>query len=225
MLFPSFLSVVLPAHVRPHPGFLTIRRSSLVMASLTATASLLGVGALPATATTAEVQRFEQQSQDYQVASHTDDLSADRDDIGILEFTPVQWPVAEDTEISSHFGFRTCAGCSRDHQGIDFTPGAGKPIEAIAPGEVVEVGNPSGALGVYAIVKHDVDGTTYYSVYAHMQSGSLTVAAGDTVKIGETLGRVGNTGMSTGPHLHFGILDAERRAVEPLGWLKKHATE
>ncbi len=225
MLFPSFLSVLLPAHVRPELGFLTIRRRSLAMASLTMSASLLYVGALPATAATAEVQRFEQGSQDFQVAASVDEAPAERDDFGVIEFTPVQWPLVEHTEISSHFGYRTCAGCSRDHQGIDFTPGAGTPIEAIASGEVVEVGNPSGALGVYAIIEHDIDGKRYSSVYAHLQSGSLAVRVGDTVDIGQKLGRVGSTGMSTGPHLHFGILDKDKRAVDPLPWLKKHVTE
>jgi murein DD-endopeptidase MepM/ murein hydrolase activator NlpD len=225
LLFPPFLSVVLPARVRPELGFLAIRPRTLALASLTMSASLLYLGALPATATTVEMERFAQQSQDFEVAAYTDELSAERDAIGVEEFTPVQWPVDRDTKISSHFGYRTCAGCSSDHQGIDFTPGAGKKIEAIAPGKVVEVGNPSGALGVYAIVKHDVDGTTYHSVYAHMQLGSLAVQKGDEVEVGEKLGRVGNTGMSTGPHLHFGILDAAKKAIEPLAWLKKHATE
>jgi murein DD-endopeptidase MepM/ murein hydrolase activator NlpD len=225
LLFPSFFSVLLPAHVRPELGFLTVRRRSLTLASLAMSASLLYIGALPATATTVELERFAQQSQDFEVAAHTDDLLAERDDIGVLEFTPVQYPVAKKTKISSHFGYRTCAGCSSDHQGIDFTPGAGKRIEVIAPGKVVEVGDPSGALGVYAILKHDVDGTTYYSVSAHMELGSLAVKVGDRVELGDKLGTVGNTGMSTGPHLHFGILDADKRAIDPLPWLKKHVTE
>jgi murein DD-endopeptidase MepM/ murein hydrolase activator NlpD len=225
LLFPSFLSVLLPAHVRPELGFLTVRRRSLAVASLTMSASLLYVGALPATAETVEIERFTQQSQDYEVAASTDPLLVERDDIVVIEFTPVQYPVAKKSKISSHFGYRNCAGCSSDHQGIDFTPGAGKPIEAIAPGTVVEVGNPSGALGVYAIIKHDVDGTTYFSVSAHMEYGSLTKKVGDKVEMGDRLGSVGNTGMSTGPHLHFGILDADRKAIDPLPWLKKHVTE
>jgi murein DD-endopeptidase MepM/ murein hydrolase activator NlpD len=225
VLFPSFFSVLLPARVRPDLGFLTIRRRSLMLASMAASASLLYVGALPATAATAEVQQFASLSQGFEVAAYAEQVPAERADFGVTEFTPVQWPVARDTDISSYFGLRSCAGCSADHQGIDFTPGPGAAIEAIAPGKVVEVGNPSGALGVYAIVQHDVDGTRYRSVYAHMQSGSLAVAVGDSVALGDKLGKVGNTGMSTGPHLHFGILDADNAAIDPLAWLKKHATQ
>jgi murein DD-endopeptidase MepM/ murein hydrolase activator NlpD len=225
LLFPSLFSVILPARVRPDFGFLAIRRKSLAVASLAMSASLLYLGALPATAATVEVERFDRGSQHFKVAASVDEVPAERDDFGVVEFTPVRWPLKKNTKISSTFGYRTCAGCSRDHQGIDFTPGAGTKIAAIAPGKVVEVGNPSGALGVYAIVEHDVDGTRYSSVYAHMQSGSLAVAVGDTVKLGETLGRVGSTGMSTGPHLHFGILDAGGKAIDPLPWLKKHVTE
>ncbi len=225
MLFPSFLSVLLPARVRPELGFLTIRRRSLTFAAMAASASLLYVGALPATAATAEEVEFERLSQGFQVAAHVEETPAEREDFGVIEFTPVQWPVGRDTEISSHFGYRTCAGCSRDHQGIDFTPGAGAKIEAIADGEVVEVGNPSGALGVYAIVQHTVDGERYRSVYAHMQSGSLAVSVGDKVDRGQSLGRVGSTGMSTGPHLHFGILNADNEAIDPLPWMKEHVTE
>jgi murein DD-endopeptidase MepM/ murein hydrolase activator NlpD len=225
LLFPSFFSVLLPANIRPELGFLTVRRRSLAVASLTMSASLLYLGALPATASTVEVERFERESQDFSVSASVEAESAVHDDFGVIEFTPVQWPVADESDISSEFGYRTCAGCSADHQGVDFTPGAGTPIEAIAPGTVVEVGNPSGALGVYAIVEHDVDGERWRSVYAHMQSGSLKVAVGDTVKLGEVLGKVGDTGMSTGPHLHFGILNAANVAVDPIPWMKQHVTE
>jgi murein DD-endopeptidase MepM/ murein hydrolase activator NlpD len=225
LLFSSFFSVLLPARVRPELGFLAVSRRSLALASITMSSSLLFVGALPATATAVEAERFSQQSQDFEVAASTDDLLAERDDIDVLEFTPVRKPVSDLSDRSSDFGYRTCAGCSADHQGVDFTPGAGKPVKAIAPGTVVEVGNPSGALGVYAIVKHDIDGTIYYSVSAHMQHGSLTVKVGDKVKLAEELGKIGSTGMSTGPHLHFGILNADKKAIDPMPWLKKHVTE
>jgi murein DD-endopeptidase MepM/ murein hydrolase activator NlpD len=204
-----------------------VRRRSLAMASLTASAALLTVGALPATAATAEVERYERGSQAFEVAASVEEAPAEREDFGVIEFTPVQWPLSRNAKVSSDFGYRIppCGACSSDHQGVDWTPGDGTPVEAIAPGKVVEVGNPSGALGVYAIIEHDVDGTRYRSVYGHMQHGSLTVGVGDTVKLGERVGRVGNTGTSTGPHLHFGILGADNRPVDPIAWLKKHATE
>ncbi|MFC0678449.1 M23 family metallopeptidase [Lysobacter korlensis] len=217
----------MPAHNRPALGFLTIRRRSLALASLAVSTSLLYLGALPATATTIEVERFEQQSQDFEVTADVEEAPAERDDFSVVEFTPVQWPVDRDEKVSSHFGYRAapCGACSSDHQGVDWTPGDGTAIPAIAPGTVVEVGNPSGALGVYAIVEHVVDGDRYRSVYGHMQHGSLTVAVGDTVELGDQLGRVGNTGTSTGVHLHFGILGADNRPVDPITWLEKHATE
>jgi murein DD-endopeptidase MepM/ murein hydrolase activator NlpD len=226
LLFP-FFSVLLPAHIRPELGFLTVRRRSLAVGAIAASLGLLALGALPATAATAEAERFERGSQSFEVTAWVEDPPAERDDFGVKDFTPIAWPVDRDTEISSDFGLRSapCAACSSQHLGVDWTPGAGKPVPAAAPGTVVEVGNPSGALGVYAIVEHDVDGSTVRSVYGHMELGSLTVAKGDKVKLGEELGRVGSTGTSTGPHLHFGILLNGTTPTDPIAWLKKHATE
>jgi murein DD-endopeptidase MepM/ murein hydrolase activator NlpD len=227
LLFPSFFSVLLPARIRPELGFLTVRRRSLAVASLTMSASLLYLGALPATASTVEAERFEAESQDFSVSASVEATPAAHDDFGVIEFTPVKSPVDNDTEISSYFGTRSapCAACSSNHQGVDWTPGAGTDIPAVAPGTVVEVGNPSGALGVYAIVEHDIDGERFRSVYGHMESGSLTVEVGEKVDLGDVLGTVGNTGTSTGPHLHFGILDADNAPIDPLAWLEAHETE
>jgi murein DD-endopeptidase MepM/ murein hydrolase activator NlpD len=227
LLFPAFASVLPPARLRPGLGFLSIPPRLLGIASLALSASLLYLPALPATATTDQVERFERQSQDFTVSASVEEAPAERDDFNVIEFTPVQWPVDRHAKVSSSFGYRTppCGACSSDHQGVDWTPGAGKVIPAIAPGTVVEVGNPSGALGVFAILEHDVDGTRYRSVYGHMQLGSLNVEVGDKVELGDRLGRVGNTGTSTGPHLHFGILNDANDAVDPIAWLKKHATE
>jgi murein DD-endopeptidase MepM/ murein hydrolase activator NlpD len=49
--------------------------------------------------------------------------------------------------------------------------------------------------------------TNVYAAYAHMQPGSITVKLGDSVKAGDRIGKLGNTGNSTAPHLHFGLLD------------------
>ncbi|MDB5478939.1 MAG: family metallopeptidase [Alphaproteobacteria bacterium] len=223
----SFFSVLLPAHIRPDLGFLTVGRRSLAVGALCTSASLLYLGVLPATAATVAVERVERASQSFEVAASVAEAPAERDNFGVTSFTPVAWPVNSDTEISSDFGYRyaPCWNCSSDHLGVDWTPGAGAPVPAIAPGTVVEVGNPSGALGVYVIVEHDIDGRRVNSTYGHMQSGSLAVAKGDKVELGDLLGRVGNTGTSTGPHLHFGILLDGVNPTDPIKWLKDHATE
>ena len=135
--------------------------------------------------------------------------------------SPVQWPFLLGVPISSWFGYRVlpCAACSSDHKGLDMNPGAGTPIQAIADGVVSEVGNPVGEYGVYAIVDHVIDGQRISSVYAHMEYGTLNVAVGDEVEVGRIVGRVGNTGQSTGPHLHFEIRE-NGTPMDPYAWLK-----
>ncbi|MES1169268.1 MAG: M23 family metallopeptidase, partial [Leifsonia sp.] len=153
--------------------------------------------------------------------------SADRDDVyTIVEFTPVQWPISPKSKVSSGFGWRVapCAGCSSDHQGVDFDPGYGTAIHVIADGVVIESSVDAG-LGQHIVVKHEIDGKMVESVYGHMIFGSQTVAVGDKVKRGDIIGNVGSTGASTGPHLHFEIRPGGGDAVEPLHWLAKNVTE
>ena len=132
----------------------------------------------------------------------------------------VQWPFAVGVPISSGFGYRSCRGCSSDHQGLDLNPGEGTPIEAIAAGVVTEIGNPDGSFGVYATIDHVIDGQNVSSVYAHMLQGSLALAVGDTVEKGQLVGQVGSTGQSTGAHLHLGIYLNGVTAIDPYTWLK-----
>lgn len=147
--------------------------------------------------------------------------AAPRDEFGVTVFTLVQWPLAAGTPVSSFFGPRSCAGCSSFHSGIDFTPGAGVPIAAIADGVVVEAGS-EGSWGVHVVVEHEVDGEVVRSGYAHMQSGSATVSVGDSVARGQILGRVGNTGQSEGAHLHFVIQLPDGQFVDPWPWMLAH---
>jgi murein DD-endopeptidase MepM/ murein hydrolase activator NlpD len=134
--------------------------------------------------------------------------------------SPVQWPF-ETSSISSGFGKRIapCSrGCSSDHKGLDFTPGAGTPIAAIADGVVREVNNDRGGFGTHVIIDHQIGDKTITSLYAHMLAGSVTLTEGDTVTVGTTVGRVGNTGASTGAHLHLEIRDGTL-AMNPYDWL------
>ena len=135
--------------------------------------------------------------------------------------SPIQWPFERGVPISSGFGPRTppCRGCSGYHDGIDMTPGLGTPVRAIADGIVSSTGGPGGALGVFVKIDHVVDGRLVRSVYAHMLTGSALVAVGDRVTVGQQVGQVGNTGQSTGPHLHLGIFLDGTTPTDPFTWL------
>ncbi len=119
------------------------------------------------------------------------------------------WPVPSCSRISSGYGGRDdpitgeSDGTLSDHHGIDIAlPGgalAGAPIVAAADGEVI-ISRFSSSAGNWIILYH---GNSTYTVYMHCQK--LLVSAGDTVSQGETIGLVGSTGWSTGPHLHFEV--------------------
>lgn len=135
----------------------------------------------------------------------------------------IQWPFATGVPISSGYGDRVaCSYCSSNHQGVDFVPGVGAPIQAIADGVVREVNTGGSAYGVNVIIDHDINGQKVTSLYAHMQWGSPAVAAGQAVTVGQYLGDVGSTGASTGPHLHLEI-HIDEKPVDPFVWLKAHA--
>ena len=94
------------------------------------------------------------------------------------------------------------------HDGIDFIADAGTPVLAAAAGEVVTADfDPK--YGYHVIIQHDGGYTT---LYAHL--AELRVAAGDTAEAGTEIGTVGNTGQSTGPHLHL-ELRKDGQPVDP----------
>lgn len=137
----------------------------------------------------------------------------------------LRWPVPSSSRISGDYGPRIapCAGCSTFHKGADFTPGLGTPITAIANGVVTAVSaSDSGGLGVHAIIEHEIDGRVVSSLYGHMVSGSLELHVGESVTVGQLVGKVGNTGQSTGAHLHFEILLDGTTPTDPLAWLVAH---
>ncbi len=132
----------------------------------------------------------------------------------------VQWPFTVGVPISSTFGYRTrpCPSCSSDHAGLDMTPGIGTPIQAMADGVVTTATEQGGAYGVYVVIRHEIDGQVVESVYAHMLEGSLALTPGQTVRVGQLVGRVGNSGRSTGAHLHFEVR-VGGEPVDPLVWI------
>ncbi|MEI5584343.1 MULTISPECIES: M23 family metallopeptidase [unclassified Agromyces] len=133
----------------------------------------------------------------------------------------IQWPFAVGVHIGDRFGYRNCAGCSSNHRGQDFNPGDGAEIQSIADGVVSVSTDAGGSLGAVTMIDHVIDGETVTSVYAHMQYGTRRFEVGDTVEVGDVVGNTGNTGMSTGPHLHFEIRigGVGGTHVDPLEWL------
>ena len=101
--------------------------------------------------------------------------------------------------ITSNFGIRKnpVTGNVRMHEGLDLAAPEGTEVYATASGTVTEVGNDA-IFGNYVVIRHQND---WASLYGHLKEVSTTLHA--TVKSGGLVGRVGTTGQSTGPHLHF----------------------
>ncbi len=117
-----------------------------------------------------------------------------------LSTSPSIWPVRG--RINSSFGYRRApfGGHRSFHKGIDIKGAMGAPILASAAGVVKSAGY-DGAYGIVVVIDH---GGGVVTKYAHMQIAS--VKAGQRVKRGETVGRVGMTGRTTGPHLHYEVV-------------------
>lgn len=130
----------------------------------------------------------------------------------------IQWPFLVGVGMSYGYGMRS----GRLHEGIDFVPGDGAPIQAIADGTVRIATEQGGAYGVTVYIDHVIDGQVITSHYSHMQYGSLNVKAGDTVKVGTVVGKTGNTGRSYGAHLHFELI-VNGSTIDPMPWLKENA--
>jgi len=116
------------------------------------------------------------------------------------------WPSDSSTRVTSGFGPRRSPGGvgSTNHRGIDIGAASGTGVLAAANGVVVRSGW-NGGFGLFILIRHgNMGGNNYYTVYAH--NSQNLVSAGDTVVQGQIIGRVGSTGNSTGPHIHFEII-------------------
>jgi murein DD-endopeptidase MepM/ murein hydrolase activator NlpD len=221
---PAYLptSELCPESLGRPASFLNYSRRTLGIGAIAACMAMMSIPALPATAGIVERQVTVVPVQSFTAPAIAIPPAIVRDSFATSSFSVVQWPVPTSTPISDWYGHRSCAGCTAFHHGIDFTPGAGYPIRAIADGVVSEIGNPTGELGVYAIVDHVIDGVPVRSVYGHMQLGSIILTVGQLVSRGQVLGLVGDTGQSTGPHLHFGII-VGAQTIDPYPWILAHA--
>ncbi len=134
------------------------------------------------------------------------DAIEDYSDLGTGRF---MWPVPKFTKISSHFGSRW----GRHHDGIDVPAPKGTPFVASDGGVVIYSDNGIRGYGNMIVVAHEGE---IYTVYAH--NNKNLVDKGDRVRKGQVIGHVGNTGRSTGAHLHFEIR-VKNKARNPANYL------
>ena len=106
--------------------------------------------------------------------------------------------------LSSSFGMRKhpIDGFNKMHRGTDFAAPMGTPIMASGNGVIKKAGWCGGG-GNCVVIKHN---STYQTVYAHMSKFAKGIRKGTRVKQGQTIGFVGSTGKSTGPHLHYEVI-------------------
>lgn len=128
------------------------------------------------------------------------------------------------TYISSNFGLRELDNASNNHSGIDIacSPSNYHNVIAALDGTVIEVvdgysegRNQSAGYGNHVRIQHNNGNVT---IYGHMYINSITVAVGDQVKQGQVIGKMGNSGNSTGTHLHFEIR-TNGSAVDPTNFI------
>ncbi len=118
-----------------------------------------------------------------------------------------RWPV--EGVLTSGFGPRH----GKMHTGIDISAPQGTPIVAAAAGTVIYSDNTQRGFGNMVLIQHDHG---FYTVYAHNQFNS--VHKGDRVRKGDVIGKVGQTGRTTGPHVHFEIR-YHKQPIDPLEYL------
>ena len=131
---------------------------------------------------------------------------------------PLRKPVSGDIDTTSSFGVRMdpFLHVAAMHTGIDFRGELGEPIHATAPGTVTAAGS-SGGYGKMVEIDH---GNGLATRYGHLSQIDLYV--GEKVRVGDIVGRLGSTGRSTGPHLHYETrVDGE--AVDPQKFLNAGA--
>ncbi|WP_158256099.1 M23 family metallopeptidase [Corynebacterium sp. 13CS0277] len=132
------------------------------------------------------------------------------------------YPIDPATPMSSGYGPRD----GGFHYGVDLAGPHGTPLYAYADG-VVKYAQDTGVSGFggWVVIDHVKDGQSFATVYGHIDPGHVYVAAGQQVRAGDHIADEGNSGASSGPHLHFevhpGTWNSSSGGVDPTGWLEK----
>ncbi|WP_051096308.1 M23 family metallopeptidase [Streptomyces sulphureus] len=126
-------------------------------------------------------------------------------------------PLASSATISQAYGVKGDWAAGH-HTGVDFAVPVGTPVRSVGSGTVVEAGS-AGDYG-NAVTIRMTDGK--YTLFAHLSA--ITVSPGESVQAGKVIGRSGNTGNSTGPHLHFEVREGRAYGTDtdPLEYLASH---
>lgn len=132
-------------------------------------------------------------------------------DPATLPETDIRMPFDQTFPLTDGFAYRT-EPVEQFHDAQDIAAPGGTPVLAIGSGEVLLAGYATDGCGFSVKIQHNVQGETLTSRYCHMQVGSHDLAVGDKIDIGQQIGRVGNTGMSFGDHLHLAL----RRSGVPI---------
>ncbi|MDU5846901.1 MAG: murein DD-endopeptidase MepM [Cronobacter sakazakii] len=155
--------------------------------------------------------RLRSSGKDYYAIRAEDGKFYDRNGSGLAKGF-MRFPMSRQFRVSSNFNPRRLnpvTGRVAPHKGVDFAMPQGTPVLAVGDGEVV-MAKRSGAAGYYVAIRH---GRTYTTRYMHLKK--LLVKPGQKVKRGDRIALSGNTGRSTGPHLHYEIW-INQQAVNPL---------
>lgn len=201
---------------------------SLIAAGLVlglAATSTLTVSVTPAAASTGSSTVYETgATQDLLVDGSGDNgiFGVSRDQWSVTVPPLVVWPVQDGSAISDGFGHRHAPteGASTEHPGIDFASPYGLTVHAAATGVVSRV-QPAdrGGCGVNLAIDHVIRGERVTTVYCHLAPGSVRVQVGEQVTVSDPIAEVGNTGVSTGAHLHFEVRPGGGAPIDPLTWL------
>ena len=151
-----------------------------------------------------ELYRFQSEGDEFVEYFNSDGKSATK----ALMKTPING-----ARLSSGFGMRKhpILGYNKKHQGVDFAAPTGTPIMAAGTGHIEFVGNNGGA-GKYIRIKH-LNG--YKTSYSHLSKYASSIQKNVKVRQGQVIGYVGNTGLSTGPHLHYEVIFNGKR-INPM---------